>query len=403
MSAQHPLTILCIASYEKGQEFMREAKRQGCRVFLLTSQSIADADWPRESLDDIFLIPDQNKVWKMDDMIKGVSYLARRIEIDRIVALDDFDLEKAAALREHLRVPGMGETTTRYFRDKLAMRVQARDHGISVPEFVHALNHNRIQRYLDTVPGPWMLKPRSEASALGIKKIDHAHEIWPVLEQLGDKQSYYVLERFVPGEVFHVDSIVSERNILFAKAHRYGHPPFDVAHAGGIFTSRSLEHGCQLEQDLLAENAKVLSAMGLLRGVAHTEFIRSHEDGRIYFVETAARVGGAHIVDLIEAAQGINLWAEWAKLEVSAPGTYRLPETRNDYGGLIISLAKYEKPDTSLYTEPEIVWRMSKSHHVGLVVRSPKLERVEQLLSLYTERFFNDFYAFQPAPDKPSN
>ncbi len=403
MSAQHPLTILCIASYEKGQEFMREAKRQGCRVFLLTSQSIADADWPRESLDDIFLIPDQNKVWKMEDMIKGVSYLARRIEIDRIVALDDFDLEKAAALREHLRVPGMGETTTRYFRDKLAMRVQARDHGISVPEFVHALNHNRIQHYLDTVPGPWMLKPRSEASSLGIKKIDHAHEVWPVLEQLGDKQSYYVLERFVPGEVFHVDSIVSERNILFAKAHRYGHPPFDVAHAGGIFTSRSLEHGCQLEVDLLAENAKVLSAMGLLRGVAHTEFIRSHEDGRIYFVETAARVGGAHIVDLIEAAQGINLWAEWAKLEVSAPGTYQLPETRNDYGGLIISLAKYEKPDTSLYTEPEIVWRMSKSYHVGLVVRSPKLERVEQLLNLYTERFFTDFYAFQPAPDKPSN
>lgn len=403
MSAQRPLTVLCIASYEKGQEFMREAKRQGCRVFLLTSQSIADADWPRESLDDVFLIPDQNKVWKMEDMIKGVSYLARRIEIDRIVALDDFDLEKAAALREHLRVPGMGETTTRYFRDKLAMRVQARDHGISVPEFVHVLNYNRIQQYLDTVPGPWMLKPRSEASSLGIKKIDHAHEVWPVLEQLGDRQSYYVLERFVPGEVFHVDTIVSEREIVFAKAHRYGHPPFDVAHGGGIFTSRSLEHGCPLEQALLEENAKVLSAMGLLRGVAHTEFIKAHEDGRIYFVETAARVGGAHIVDLIEAAQGINLWAEWAKIETGKPGEYKLPETRNDYGGLIISLARYEKPDTSLYTEPEIVWRMSKSHHVGLVVRSSKLERVEQLLNLYTERFFRDFYAFQPAPDKPSN
>lgn len=403
MSTQHPLTVLCIASYEKGQEFMREAKRQGCRVFLLTSQSIADADWPRESLDDIFLIPDQNKVWNMEDMIKGVSYLARRIEIDRIVALDDFDLEKAAALREHLRVPGMGETTTRYFRDKLAMRLQARDHGISVPEFVHALNYNRIQKYLETVPGPWMLKPRSEASSLGIKKIDHAHEVWPVLEQLGDKQSYYVLERFVPGEVFHVDSIVSEREIVFAKAHRYGHPPFDVAHGGGIFTSRSLEHGCQLELDLLKENAKVLSAMGLLRGVAHTEFIKAHEDGRLYFVETAARVGGAHIVDLIEAAQGINLWAEWAKIETGRPGEYRLPEIRHDYGGLIISLAKYEKPDTSLYTDPEIVWRMSKSHHVGLIVRSSKLERVEQLLNLYTERFFTDFYAFQPAPEKPLN
>ncbi|MCS6886500.1 MAG: ATP-grasp domain-containing protein [Acidobacteriota bacterium] len=403
MTAQQPKTILCIASYEKGHEFMREAKRQGWRVFLLTSQSIADADWPRESLDDIFLIPDENKVWKMDDMIKGVSYLARRIEIDRVVALDDFDLEKAAALREHLRVPGMGDTTTRYFRDKLAMRVQAKDYGIRVPDFVHALNYAKIQQYLDTVPGPWMLKPRSEASSLGIKKINHAHEVWPVLEQLGDRQSYYVLERFIPGDVYHVDSIVSERKVVFAKAHRYGHPPFEVAHAGGIFTSRSLEHGCQLEQELLAENAKVLAAMGLVRGVAHTEFIKAYEDGQIYFVETAARVGGAHIVDLIEAAHGVNLWAEWAKIETSPDWSYQLPPIRNDYGGLIISLARYEKPDTSLYNDPEIVWRLNKPYHVGFVVRSSSLDRVEQLLKVYTERFLNDFYAFQPAPDRPTS
>src|SRR6476620_10461979 len=98
MSESRPLTILCLASYEKGHEFMRECKRQGCRVFLLTSLSLEHANWPRESLDDIFFIPDQNKKWLRDDVINGVSYMARTQIIDRIVALDDFDVETAAAL-----------------------------------------------------------------------------------------------------------------------------------------------------------------------------------------------------------------------------------------------------------------------------------------------------------------
>src|SRR3954465_5831844 len=135
MTDSRPLTILCIASYEKGAEFMRECKRQGCRVLLLASESLTQGDWPRAEIDEIFLIPDDNKKWKLDDVIKGVSYLARTEAIDRIVPLDDFDLETAAAMREHLRVPGMGDTATRFFRDKLAMRVRASEAGILVPDF----------------------------------------------------------------------------------------------------------------------------------------------------------------------------------------------------------------------------------------------------------------------------
>ena len=46
-----PLTVLCIATYLKGHEFLRECKRQGCRVFLLTEEKLREADWPRESID----------------------------------------------------------------------------------------------------------------------------------------------------------------------------------------------------------------------------------------------------------------------------------------------------------------------------------------------------------------
>ncbi|HEX8707994.1 MAG TPA: hypothetical protein VF723_07005 [Pyrinomonadaceae bacterium] len=401
MTSSRPLTILCLAGYEKGAEFLRECKRQGCRVLLLASQSIADGDWPRESIDEIFLIPDNNKRWKIDEVIKGVSYLARTERIDRIVPLDDFDLETAAALREHLRVPGMGETTTRYFRDKLAMRLKALEAGIPVPEFVHVLNREMLLEYMARVPAPWLLKPRFEASATGIKKINSPAELWAAIEHLGDRQSFFVLERFVPGDIYHVDSIIWEGEVLFAAAHRYGSPPLNVAHEGGIFTTATLRRGSEDERLLLSLNREVLRAKGLVRGVSHTEFIKGRDDGRFYFLETAARVGGANIVDLIEAATGINLWAEWAKVEIAGGAqSYHLPPLAEDYAGLIVSLARQQHPDTSAYTDAEIVWRMNKPYHAGLIVKSHDPARVEQLLAEYTARFHRDFFARQPLPEK---
>src|SRR6266545_7476988 len=94
MAVPSPLTLLCIASYHKGFEFLREAKRQGARVLLVTSLSLKDEEWPRESIDDTFYMQDDKKRWKLDDLILGVSHVARRVPIDRIVPLDDFDWKR---------------------------------------------------------------------------------------------------------------------------------------------------------------------------------------------------------------------------------------------------------------------------------------------------------------------
>lgn len=369
----------------------------GCRVLLLTSQSIGDADWPRESLDEIFLVPDVNKKWNLADVINGASYVARREAIDLVVPLDDFDLEKAAALREHLRIPGMGETTTHYFRDKLAMRMRAKEAGIAVPEFIHVLNYDRLREYMARIPPPWLVKPRLEASATGIKKLNTPDEFWAAIQQLGDRQSYYLLERYVPGDIFHVDSIISEREVVFSVASKYGRPPLDVVHGGGVFTTSTVRRKSADEDALLALNRLVLDAMGLVRGVSHTEFIKADGDGQFYFLETSARVGGANIAELVEAACGINLWREWAQIEIAhGEHPYHLPKCRHDYAGLIVSLARQEHPDTSAYCDKEIVWRMNKLSHAGLIVMSEDPERIGELLDEYTQRFYRDFFATKP-------
>ncbi len=400
MSDSTRMTILCMSSYEKGQEFIREAKRQGWRALLLTVESLKDADWPRDHLDEVYLMPN---LTDRRHVINAVSYLARTINLDRIVALDEFDIEMAATLREHLRVPGMGETTSRYFRDKLAMRLRAEEKGIRVPEFCHVLNHDRLRAYTDRVPGPWMLKPRSSASAIGIKKVRTADDLWPILESLGDEQSFYVLEKFVPGEVYHVDSIVEDKEVLFAAASKYGAPPMNVAHEGGIFTTRLISRRSKDEKELQKLNRDVVKYLGLVRGVTHAEFIKGHEDGEFYFLEIAARVGGANIAETVAAASGLNLWAEWAKIETATKEKpYKLTRPKNLYSGIIVSLARMEWPDTSAYDDPEVVWRLNKHHHAGLIVASKDQERVRELLESYTGRFYQDFHASVPLPDKPT-
>ena len=400
MPESRPLTFLCITTYEKGQEFMRQCKRQGCRVLLLTAEKLRDGDWPRESLEDTFYLPAEIP---LADIVQTVTHLARTQKIDRIVALDEYDMETAATLREHLRVPGMGLSTMRYFRDKLAMRMKALDAGVRVPDFVPVFNHGDIRYYFEHVPGPWVLKPRQEASAIGIRKIHAAEELWPVLEQLGDKQSSFLLERFVPGEVYHVDSVVSENEVAFANVSKYGKPPMNVAQGGGVFTTFTVARGSEEDSGLRQINRDLIAALGLVRGVAHAEFIRAHSDGHFYFLECAARVGGAYINEMVEAATGINLWREWARIEVAGgDGSYQLPPVREEYAGVILSLARQEEPDTSGYDDPEVFLRIKKHHHAGLIVRSNDQKRVQLLLDDYSQRFVQEFLAVEPPREKPT-
>ncbi len=391
------LTILCLASFYKGGLFLEECHRQGCRVILLTEDKLGGEAWPREAIDEFFMMPD---LGKQPDITHAVAYLARTRTLDAIVALDDFDVETAAALREHLRLPGMGSSAARLFRDKLAMRVRAREAGIPVPAFVHVLNHDQVAAFMAAVPPPWVLKPRSEASSMGIRKVHSAPELWSHLEALGDRQSFFVLEQFVPGDVYHVDSVVWDGEVVFAAVHRYGLPPMTVYQGGGVFASSTVAYGGAEEQALLPANRQVVAALGMRRGVTHAEFIRGG-DGVFYFLECASRVGGAGVDKLVEYASGVTRWVEGARGDIpigrgepNAP-----PARRHDYAGLMVSLARQEWPDTAAYTDAEIVWRLNKRHHVGLIVQSPDYARVQGLIGAYGPRIAADFTAVEAPLD----
>jgi len=305
-------------------------------------------------------------------------------------------------------VPGIGRTTASRFRDKLAMRVAARGAGIPVPEFTATFNDDAVNAWAARVPAPWVLKPRSSAAAIGIKKVRAHDDLWRALDAAGDDRSNTVLEQFVAGDVYHVDSIVWNAAVVFAVAFKYGRPPMEIAHEGGLFITGRLADASDEGAALLALNRRLQDALGLQRGVSHSEFIRSGASGRsgvsgdFVFLETSARVGGAYIVDTIEAASGVNLWAEWARIEATGDaGDYVVPPRRNDFSAIVLTLARQEAPDMSAYVDREIVKVIRKEHQAGLIVASSDAQRVDALVADYATRFYRDFFATAPAPDRP--
>lgn len=398
-------TIVCISCYYKGYDFMEELKTLGNRVILITSENIKEKNWPWHAIDEVYYMSEiEPSVWNLDHLVQGFAYLNKIHQIDAVIALDDYDVEKAALVRETFRVPGMGQTTQRYFRDKLAMRQMAKDCEIDAPEFTAIFNDEIVNNFADRIPGPWVLKPRSEASATGIIKIKTKEELWDAIHHLGEERHKFLLESFKPGDVFHVDSLVYKKEIVFCSASQYLSTPMEVSHEGGVFRTKTLGRYSEEFKALEKANQKVLRSFGLVHGATHTEFIRSRENGKWYFLETSSRVGGAHIPDLVEASSGINLWREWAKIENAILNNeqYTISKPTGFSSGLIIALAKEKTPDHEAFQCEEVVKFLPLDYHVGIVYKSDSAEKIQERLDEAATTIIRDFLQIIPPQAKPS-
>src|SRR4029079_8192477 len=180
---------------------------------------------------------------------------------------------------------GMSSSHALRFRDKLTMRNIASRAGIPCPEFIGVFNRDAINEYLERVPAPWIVKPRNEVSAFGIRKCETVEEVWSTLEDLDnrntwrDHPSQFLIERFIEGRVFHVDSVVNDGKVQVAGVSQYGTPPFSVSHYGGVFTSSIVPYRSKERKELERLNSRLLKAFAYERGVSHAEFLQSSADG----------------------------------------------------------------------------------------------------------------------------
>ena len=388
-------TFLCISNYFKGADFLINLKKLGNKVYLVTSEKLKDKPWPHQHIDEIFYMEGQDVDWNLEHLLLGVGNFMKSTKIDAIVALDDYDVEKATYLRENLRIDGMGQTTGRYFRDKLAMRMRAKSCGIPIPAFCSLFNDHDINTFAETIEAPWVLKPRSEASATGIIKIHDKESLWININEMGNNRFKYLLEQFKPGDVYHCDSLISDRKVIFSLTSKYLATPMEISQDGGVFRSANIKYNSEDDIAIKKLNEQVMKGFGLKHGAAHTEFIKSNEDGKIYFLETSSRVGGAHLAEMVAEASNINLWKEWAAIEngLVKADKYVLPKVKKGYAGIVLTLSKFQHPNLSSFSDPEVCFKVPLEYHAGLIIKSDNQQRVLELLEDYGNRLANDFTA----------
>ena len=396
--------IICIASEFKGNEFLEECQNAGWHVTLLTRENLSYADWSWTSLNELRTVDPKAQE---EDYLREIVNIAVHQPVHHIVGLDEFDVLPSARAREYLQIyKGMSRSHALRFRDKLTMRSIASSNRVACPEFIGVFNSDAVNEYLDRVPAPWIIKPRTEVSAFGIRKCETKEQAWTVLNELESRETWrdhpskFLIERFIEGNVYHVDSVISGGKVVASGVNEYGTTPFRVAQ-GGVFTSSTVDYKSEERKELEKLNKKLLKAFNHERGVAHAEFLKSEADGEFYLVEVACRVGGAYIANVHEHANGFNLWREWGKLETSTEeNPYKAPKLIDEYAGIALALAKEEEPDTSSYIDEEIVYRVKKPRHVGLIFQSDSKKRLEALLANYSERITEDFLEVAPVKER---
>ena len=387
--------IVCIASDFKGNEFIEECSKAGWDVTLVTREKYLDEKWAWEYISCIKSVIDDAVT---EDYIRAVANIAGTQPVDNVVGLDEFDVLTAAEAREHLQLGGISSSYALRFRDKLTMRNMAFAAGIPCPEFVNIFHPEAINEYLENVPAPWIIKPRTEVSAFGIRKCDTKEMVWEVISELDERHTWrdhptqFLLERFIEGKVFHIDSVVDNGRIVACGISQYGTTPMNVSHHGGVFSTSIVSHKSKERKELEKLNARLLKSFEYQRGVSHAEFLQCAATGKFFLLEVACRVGGAYIANVLEHASGFNLWREWGKLETSTKtNPYKAPKIRKEYAGITLALANQDCPDTSHYDDLEIVYRVNKPKHVGLIFHAKNEVRISELLNIYTERISNDF------------
>jgi biotin carboxylase len=215
---------------------------------------------------------------------------------DRLISRSEYDLLAAAKLREHFAIVGDKTDDIIPLRNKWIMRSRCQQKGIRQPAFWHPLE------FIQQTPraGKFVLKPRTEASSNGIVVGDFA-AIKEVSLALDDHEAMLV-EEFIDGVIYHFDGWMHKGVPLAFVSSHYIRDCLSFAEGVPLGSVQTITEAAHI--DLVVNTLSVLSHQN---GSFHFEAIKDRE-GNFWFLEVAARVGGAGVAETFQLRTGLNLY-----------------------------------------------------------------------------------------------
>ena len=254
--------------------------------------------------------------------------------MDRLEATVEAHVLAAARVRELTGIPGISYRTTMLCRDKPEMKEHLRQHHIPTAQSAGVDTFAEAKAFADRVGYPLILKPRAGAGAAGTSRVDNDDELKKASAEFGlDRGASAGLEEFIEGHEGFYDTLTVHGqphhefishyypNVLDAMRNRWISPYL-------ITTNRMDSPGYS---DLKKMGREVITALGLGTTATHMEWFYGPKG--LKFSEIASRPPGVCTWDLYCAANGIDLYREWA-LAVCYGRTQQRP-TRQFAAGMI--------------------------------------------------------------------
>ena len=263
-------------------------------------------------------------------------------------------------LLRKMGIPCNSAETERIATDKYLMRCVMRDAGINCPQFVlveNGFDKNRVKDF----QYPLIIKPVDLSSSRGVMKIDSVDDIDVAVEYaLGwSKKKQAIIEEFIEGSEYSGESIAynGKYKLLVVTEKSTTGPPHFVETGHKQPASLTPEMLANVEETLY----KAFNAMGIKYGAIHPEF-RITSEGKVYFMEIGARMGGDCIgSDLVPLSTGYDYMGMVISIGCgNAPSFAKISDPKEAIIRYIITsedLAEFERIKTE---EPEILIRYSE-------------------------------------------
>jgi biotin carboxylase len=293
-------------------------------LILLASQEKLDSQ--QESLDDFQRYFRHAEAFRRYDMNGAIELRAIELHAQyrfaHIIAMAEFDIERAARLRERLQLAGQTCASAFIYRDKVAMKEACHSGGIPVAHYAPVDTPLDLLNFVAAGGYPVIVKPRNGAASVDatVLRCDQDSEAF-LAQGLVRDLSYrpnLIVEEFITGDMYHIDGLVIDQTLVLAWPSAYTVDGLGYTRGealGSILLAPANPLRTRL-QDLVRQTITVLPTPTCM--TFHAEVFHTPDD-RLLLCEIASRTGGARINDVMTHAFSVNLNEAWVRALCGLP------------------------------------------------------------------------------------
>lgn len=232
--------------------------------------------------------------------------------IKSIIALDERDLLRAARIRETLKIPGQTIKSAYAFRHKPTMKSYVKRAEILCPEYAVIASPIDLYEFILKNGFPIVVKPQDGFGSINTKVITTWKQVERLLEV--NNLSNMMVETFVDGEMYHTDGLIMNGKVVFLSVGKYRNSLLKYQEGIGSL-SELVSPKNKIFSRLDNFTKKVIESLPYPNNSSfHCEIFHTVND-ELVFCEIASRTAGARIGECILQSYGVDLNAEWARLE----------------------------------------------------------------------------------------